>query len=201
MSTYNTPMTKLEAVNICLSAMGETPVSTLDGVALDAQIAADLIDETSRSTQAMGFHWNHEVHTISPDVNGYLIVPSNTLRIDTVDGSKTVDVVQRGSRLYDRVNNTYTFTEDATVELYVCLPFEDLPFAAKNFIGFRAARLFEQRMLGSETLQKFNENDEKRAWVLLIQDEADTADANMLYDSWSTASILSRGTFARGAYI
>lgn len=200
MSFYNTPMTKLEAVNICLSSMGEPAINSLDGAAIDAQMASDLIDETSRSVQAMGFHWNHEIHTLSPNVAGEIVVPSNTARIDTINDDKSIDVVQRGTRLFDRVNNTYTFTDSLDVELFVFLPFEDLPFAAKNFITMRSARLLQQRLLGSDTLHKYNLPDEQKAWVLLLQDEADVADSSMLYDSWSTASILNRGWFSRGAY-
>ena len=200
MSYFNTPMSKLEAVNICLSSMGEPSIASLDGAAIDAQMASDLIDETSRSVQAMGFHWNRETHTLSPNVAGEIVLPSNTARVDTVDGDRSVDVIQRGTRLYDRTNNTYVFDKSLTVDIAVILPFEDLPLAAKNFITMRSARLLQQRLLGSETLHKFNQADEQRAWVLLLQDEADIADASMLHDSWSTASILNRGWFSRGGY-
>jgi hypothetical protein len=148
----------------------------------------------------MGWHWNRETHDLSPDVNGYLVLPANTLRVDTINDDKPIDVIQRGLRLFDRTANSYVFDQTLTLEIIVALDYEDLPFAAKNFITYRAARMFEQRALGSETLQKFNEKDEQRAWVVLLQDEAETQDSNMLDDSWSTASILNRGWFSRGAY-
>lgn len=200
MAYFDTPMSKLDAVNICLSAMGEPAINSLDTAGIDAQMASDLIDETSRNVQGMGFHWNRETRSISPDVNGWIVLPANTLRIDTVENDRSVNVVQRGLRLYDLINNTFIFDKALKIETIVTLQFEELPFAAKNFITYRAARLMQQRSLGSETLQKFNQQDEQRAWVLLLQDEADTQDASMLNDSWSTASILNRGFFARGVY-
>lgn len=200
MAYYDTPMTKLDAVNVCLSAMGEPKINSLDAAGIDAQMASDLVDETSLSVQGAGWHWNRETHTLTPDVNGYLVLPANTLRVDTIEDSKPTDVIQRGVRLFNKTNNSYVFSDSLKLELIVALNYEDLPFAAKNFITYRAARLMQQRSLGSETLHKFNEKDEQRAWVLLLQDEAETLDANMLDDSWSTASILNRGWFSRGAY-
>lgn len=200
MAYFDTLMTKLDAVNVCLSAMGEPSINELETAGVDAQIASDIVDETSRAVQGMGWHWNRETHTISPDVNGNIVLPSNTLRVDTIEDDKSTDVIQRGLKLFDRTNNSYVFGDALKLELIVALPFDDLPFAAKNFITFRSARLMQQRALGSETLHKFNRDDEQRAWVVLLQDEAEVADASMLDDSWSTASILNRGWFARGAY-
>ncbi|CAB4124751.1 tail tubular protein A [uncultured Caudovirales phage] len=200
LSYFDTPLSQLDAVNICLSSMGEPSVNTLDGAAIDAQLASDLIDETSRSVQSMGFYWNREIHEISPNVNGEIVLPANVARVDSINGSKQVDVIQRGLRLYDKLNNTYSFDSSLTLEMVVLLAFEDLPLAAKQFITMRAARLLQQRLLGSEQLQKFNAADEQKSWVVLLQDEANVADSNMLYDNWSSGSILNRGYFARGAF-
>lgn len=199
MSFLNSQMTKLDAVNICLSSMGEPTVNTLDGAAVDAQMASDLVDETCRSVQGMGWHWNYERHTISPDVNGNIQLPQNTLRIDTIQEYRTTDVVQRGGKLFDVNNASYTFTEPLKVELFVLLPFEEIPFAAQQFITIRSARLLQQRILGSDTLSKYHMDDEGRAWIALMQEEADTLDANML-DAWQTQRIVSRGYFARGSF-
>jgi len=84
--------------------------------------------------------------------------------------------------------------------MYVALPFEDMPFAAKQFVSIRSARLLQQRVLGSDTLYKFDSADENRAWTVLCQEEAEVSDANMLYDNWSTSSIMNRSSFSRGAY-
>ncbi len=193
------PMTKLEAVNICLSSMGEPIVNSLEGAAIDATMASDLIDETSRSVQSMGWHWNREKYTLSPDTSGYLNLPVNVLRVDSVDKSISTDVVQRGLKLYDVYNSTYVFTTTCAVEMYVQLDFTELPFSAKQFITMRSARLLQQRLLGSETLFKFDMQDEQRAWLILMQEETDVSDANMLYDSNSTNNIVTRGYFSRGA--
>lgn len=200
MAYYNTPMTKLEAVNIALSSMGEPVVNSLDSASVDAQMASDLIDETSRSVQGRGWYWNRERHTLIPNVNNEIILPANTIRIDTIEYNRADAVVQRGLKLFNLSDNSFKFDTELTVELYVMLPFEDLPMAAKQYVAYRAARTLQQRLLGSETLSKFNQEEEQRAYLTLMQEEAEVADYNMLHDSWQTQSILTRGTFSRGGY-
>jgi len=200
MSFPITPLTKLEAVNICLSSMGEPTVNSLDGAAVDAQMASDLVDETLRSVQGFGWHWNRERHVLSPNFVGEIILPANTLRVDTIEDSRSVDVVQRGGKLFDKTKSSFIFDSPLTLEIYVQLAFDQIPFAAKQFVTIRAARTLQQRLLGSEMLTKFHEADEQRAWVSLQQEEAETYDGNMLHDSWSTQRIVSRGSFARGAF-
>jgi hypothetical protein len=160
MSFTISPMTKLDAVNICLSSMGEPVVNSLDGAAVDAQMASDLVDETSRSVQSMGWYWNYEIHTLSPNVNGEIVLPQNTMRVDTIESDRATKVVQRGLKLFNTVDSTYQFSDPLKVEMYVQLPFDDLPTAAKQFITIRAARLLQQRLLGSDTLDKYNKEDE-----------------------------------------
>lgn len=194
MAYYNAPMTKLDAVNLCLSSMGEPQISTLSGDVLDAQIASDLIDETSRSVQSRGWHWNLEKYKLSPNQAGQISLPPNTARVDSIKNSE-FDVVQRGTRLFNRTDNTYQFTTTVEVELYVLLPFEELTLSAKNYIALRSARILQQRLLGSEVLFKFNQIDENQAWIVLLQEEADVGDYNVLYDNNSTGSMLMRNNY------
>lgn len=187
-----TSMTKLDAVNIALSAMGEPKISTLDGAAVDAQIASDLVDETSRSVQSRGWHWNRERLTLQPDVFGIVKIPANTCRIDTIEGDKSTDIVVRGDRLYNRYEASFIFDKPMVLEVYVFLDFEDLPYAAKQYISMRAARLFQQRVLGSPVLAEFSQEEERQAYLTLLQDDLEVGDYNMLSDSFDTASILNR---------
>ena len=100
------PTSKLEAVNGCLTNIGESPVADLTtGLLVDAQIASDVIDETSRDLQMNGWHFNTEVRTLTPDVSGNLSVPANTLKADTTGTDYWRDLVLRNVRMYDKDNN------------------------------------------------------------------------------------------------
>lgn len=190
-------LNKVEAVSICLSTIGEPRINSLEGAGLDAQMAAEVIDETSRKVQAKGWHWNKEIHKLSPDVFGNINLPANTVEVDTVNGSVSVDIVKRGLRLFNKATSSYTFTEPLELKLVVLLPFDELPNAAQDYITVRSARVFQARVLGSETQEKFTERDERDAWAELKKYELRTGDYNLIYDSASSASVLQRRIYHR----
>jgi hypothetical protein len=194
------PTTKLEAVNACLSNIGEAPVASLTGLQVDAQVASSIIDEVSREVQAHGWHWNSEVHTLKPDINSEIKLPANTLRVDSVQDDIATDVIQRGMKLYDRKENQYTFTKALKLALTVGLDFDDIPEAARRYITVRSIRLFQERVLGSDSLSKFNRADEQQAWALLQHEEAETGDYNVITDSYSTYSTVGRYAPVRRTY-
>lgn len=199
--TFPTPMTKLEAVNVCLSSIGEPPVNNVDNSGIDAQIASDVVDEVSRTVQLKGWHWNRETGVkLSPDGNGEIVLPLNTAKIDSSGGSKQFDVVQRGTRLYDRKNKVYTFENPVELDLHVFLPFEELPSAARDYIAARAAAVFQQRILSSDTLDKNLILRSQEAMAEMVREEMQIGDHNMLRDNWSTYAIVQRGNFRRGGF-
>lgn len=193
MSTTLTPTTELEAVNQMLFAIGESPVNRIEDSGLvDAVVALRTLSNVSREVQKNGWHWNTEVNlTIVPDVDGNLVLPANTLKVDTVGADEGTDLVHRGSRLYDRVNHTYVFTRSVVVELVVLLDFEEIPEAARNYITLKAARRFQQNSVGSQELAGFQAQDELRALVDLQNAEAETNDYNMM-NGWAVARVLDR---------
>lgn len=195
-----TPTTKIEAVNVCLTNIGEAPVASLAGLQVDAQVASSIIDEVSREVQSNGWHWNTEIHTISPNISNQILLPANTLRVDTAGKNKSVDVVQRGMKLYNRKDNTYTFSQTLDLHLTMILDFDEIPEAARRYITIRSSRVFQERTLGSESLSKFNRSDEQQAWALLQHEEAETGDHNMITDSYSTYTTVARIAPVRRTY-
>jgi hypothetical protein len=194
MATPLVPTTTLEAVNMCLFAIGEAPVNKVEDTGLvDAATALRTLLNVSREVQKDGWHWNTEINLpIQPDVDGNLVLPSGTLKVDTVGADQCRDLVARGQRLYDRVNHTYTFDRPVTVELVVLLDFEEIPEAARNYIALKAARRFQQNAIGSVELSGFQQQDEARALVALMNAEAETADYRLLNDQDSVARVLAR---------
>jgi hypothetical protein len=190
--------TKLNAINTMLSSIGEPPVNTLSSQRADSNLAEQILDEVSREIQSYGWHFNSEYKVILvPDNNGYIYVPANVVRVDTDPGKYTnLDIVQRGDKLYDRVANSYVFTGELEVSRVVMLEFEDLPEPARRYIMIRAARIFGDRMVGSEKHHAFNGQDEMMALVKMREFENDTADYS-IFDDISTMSIVNRNASYR----
>ena len=189
------PTTELEAINTMLSTIGESPVNAVEDTGnVDVVIARQILQTVSREVQARGWHFNTEKnYTITPDSEGYLVLPNTVLKVDTVYPDSSKDVVVRGSRLYDREKHTYVFTDAVKVDMTILLTFDELPEVARNYITIRASRIFQERVVGSDTLHAFNSQDEARAMVSLMEYEADTADLNILSGNYSVYRILGDG--------
>lgn len=195
MTTAITPTTELEAVNLMLDVIGESPINSLsDGAVVDAVKAKAVLSEVSRAVQQKGWHFNTEKnYELVPTVfEKEIQLPPNCARVDTSGPDKGTDVVQRGNRLYDRINHTFAFTKSLRVDMVVLLPFDQLPETARYYIAVRAARVFQARTVGSEALYKFSAEDERLALVDLKRAEGLTGGHNMLTGSWSVAKILTR---------
>ena len=186
------PTTELEAINTMLSTIGESPVNMVEDTGnVDVVIARQILQSVSREVQARGWHFNTEKnYTITPDSAGYLVLPNTVLKVDTVYPDSSKDVVVRGSRLYDREKHTYVFTDAVKVDMTILLTFDELPEVARNYVTIRASRIFQERVVGSDTLHAFNSQDEARAMVSLMEYEADTADLNILSGNYSVYRIL-----------
>lgn len=190
-----TPTTELEAVNECLANIGQSPVSTLAGsLGVDTQIALGYVRAVSRELQSQGWYFNTEYnYPLTPNVDGDIIPPSNTLSIDTDADDVDLDLIQRGTRIYDRGNRTYTFTRPIRFRITLGLPFEELPEAARRYISLRAARIFKNRVEGTSDGE--DQTDEMMALAHLKADESRNADHNMLTDNYGVLMTLSRWAY------
>jgi hypothetical protein len=184
-------LTELEAVNAMLSLIGEAPIASLEGdLIADAALARNILREASRQIQEVGWHFNtDERFRMSPDVNGEIQVPSDALRID----SDWIDIVARGSRLYNRETNSYTFSTylECTITRY--LEWDDLPSAVRRYVSAKATTLFATRALGSAEIVNQAKAEEATARSLMLSQELEMADYSML-DNWDVAKGVSRST-------
>lgn len=176
--------TEREAINTMLSAIGETPVSSLeDDITVDAAIARNILRSISRQVQSPGLHSNTEKgYRISPNMAGEIVLPLNTMTADEIipQGNPSRDLVVRGRRLYDRRAHTYSIGEAVLVDLVLLLNFEELPEVTRNYITIKAARVFHDRTLGDEALHHFTKMDEIEARHAFRKVEIRNKDANML---------------------
>jgi hypothetical protein len=192
-----TASTKLEAVNIMLSTIGESPVNSLSSGLVDAELAETILNNTSRTVQAEGWHFNREYDLgLTPNLSGEIKLPNNVLRADASYEPYSKDLVQRGDRMYDKKEHTFKINDTVKLDIVVELEYEDLPEVAKRYISIKAARLFQARVLGSETLHGFTQEEETQAFYSLREFENDTEDFNV-FDTYDVFRVIDRN---RGAF-
>jgi hypothetical protein len=191
-NTYE-PLSELEAVNLCLATIGESPVSSLVTTGdLHVAMAVQFIYDASREVQTEGWHFNYEEeYPLALNMSGNLVLPSNTLKVDVSDVSNQYDLVQRGNRMYDRKNHTYTFTDSIKVDIVLFLPWTDLPQYARQYIAILAARRFQRRVQGDDAIERHTATEEAKAKAELEDAEAATRDYN-LGDNYDVFQIVNR---------
>jgi hypothetical protein len=182
MTAVNAPLTKLDAVNLMLSSIGQAPVNSLAVAGIrDVAIAALALDNTTREVLSRGWHFNTDTaFALSPNGSGNILVPSGALEIDPTDPN--VDAVVRYNAgvpmFWDKTNQTWTFTAALKCDVVWGYEFEQLPQVARGYISTRAARIFQSQVIGSEVLFKFTELHEQEALFLLMRAEGRTKDRN-----------------------
>jgi len=102
-----------------------------------------------------------------------------------------VDLVQRGLSLYDRKNQTSTFTEDIKVTIVVALDWDQLTEQARRYIALRAARSLQSRLVGSRELEALIIRDEYTAKANLERSDNTNADRTIFdnYDAYTRLGI------------
>lgn len=169
---------RLQAVNTMLTCIGESPVSNLtDAATADVAIAQLILDEVCRDLMTRSWSWNTlKKQSLQPDVTNKIAVPATWVRVD----HPTKDLARKGGWLYDRENETDTFTETVTeLEAVVLLDWDEMPEAARRYCMIRAGRTLAARMVTSEKAVAFTERDEMQAWMTLREFESEQADFNI----------------------
>lgn len=175
-----TATTELEAINYLLISIGEQPINDVNTEGLaEISIAKNLLHSVSRHTQSRGLSCNSEVgYPLPINLESKVRIPRDVLKIDATDTG--LDVVRRGEYLYDKANHTFIFESTINVDVVWFLDFNDLPQVVKDYIVVKASRLFQTKVLGSETLHAFSAQDEQQAWINMIAAEMDSEDLNIL---------------------
>ena len=196
-----TRTTELDAVNTILSAVGEPPVNSLDEQTnADAAIARNILTEVNRDMQAHGWHFNSQTKvSFSPDsISKEIALPDNILRIDIehwttgpFGATDDRDITQRGSKLFSKKDNTYEFTKDVTASVIYGFDWDELPEPARRYATVKAARIFQDRMVGSQAHHSFTKEDEVRALALLKEFEGETGD-HSIFGSYDVFRVIAR---------
>ena len=176
--------TELESINIMLAAIGEAPINSLTGtLPVDARLAQSTLTEVNKEVQSEGWSFNTEIDlTLSRDgSNNHISLAADVLRVDPNNHHHTtIDAIQRGLKLYDRLNNKYDFDEDLICTVVFFRTFDEIPEPARRYITIKAARIFVDRLVSDDGLRTYTQQDEVRARAILMETDLANGDHNLL---------------------
>lgn len=149
--------TTLDVVNDCLATLGETPLSTLNEPHEFKAAAQRLLSRVSNELQSTGWWFNTEALTVTPaPVTGHMVLPGDALKWESgVRASDTLSrqaakpwFVQRGLRLYDTRNRSYTSSEEVTGDIVRAIPFDELPPVMNEYVAAATVLRFQSNFDG-----------------------------------------------------
>ena len=185
--------TELESINIMMAAIGESPINTLSGtLPVDARMAQSTLKEVNKKVQMEGWSFNTEIDvTFTRDsTTKQISLPTDILRIDpNIHQHTNIDAIQRGLKLYDRLNNTFEFDEDLICTAVYFRPFDEIPEPARYYITIKAARIFVDRLVSDQGLRTYTQEDETRARAILMETDYANGDHNILRGDPSLTSV------------
>lgn len=170
-------MIQLDAVNRILTSAQMPTVASLSSPDEFTSKAITILEDTKKRTLEMGWDFNQDYdYSLTPTANEYPLptTPWTVLALDITDanaGGK--DIVVREGQLYDRTNNTFTFTETELLATITWnIDFDDLPLVAQEYIVACASVKFAVHVSVDGATAQFLRLEEARAWARLKQ--ADT---------------------------
>ena len=184
--------TELESINIMLAAIGEAPINSLTGtLPVDARLAQSTLTEVNKEVQSEGWSFNTEIDvTLTRDGSNHVALSTDVLRVDpNIHQHTSIDAIQRGLKLYDRLNNKYEFTEDLICTVVYFRSFAEIPEPARYYITIKAARKFVDRLVSDDGLRTYTQQDETRARAILMETDLSNADHNLLRGDPSLTSV------------
>jgi len=178
-----TKQTKLDAVNIILSNIGQAPVVNLESGNPMVETAEVVLDEISRTVQSEGWVFNTEFgYPFTPDASSEILIPDNVLSLDLPAISRHFAQI-RGGKLYNRTDHTYEWSDSQKLDVVWLFDYEDLPEAFKNYITIRAANVFAGRSVGSSEAVRFGQQEELQSRAGALEYDTQQGDYSVFGDS------------------
>ena len=169
-------MLELDAVNEMLEAIGETPLASLSGtLPADATIARSILTRTTKAILERGWHFNSEDDVeFTPVLNKIAISSSTYCKVDHKYDYYTV----YDCNLYDLTEHTDTFTEAVDLDVIKYYTIDKVPEPIARFIVARSSKIFQQKVLGSDSINRDLTIAEREAQADAMSFDLDCRDAD-----------------------
>jgi hypothetical protein len=179
-----TPMTELQAVNLLLSAIGEAAVSSLEtATTVEVTQAKNLLSNVNRAAQQKGWHFNTEWDVVlTRDSDDMIPLSESILSVYQPGQLMTIRGRSGSMYAYDLDNNTFIWTKNLNNAVTITLlDFIDSPNTFRQYVTTRAARIFQEEIIGQVSAETVNRQEEAEAYADLLDDDAERAGLNVAY--------------------
>lgn len=178
-------MLELDAVNRILTSAQMPVVASLASPDEFTSKAIVFLASERKRILEQGWDFNQDYdYTLTPTAGEFILptTPWTVLAIDIPSwNSNGKDIVQRDGKLYDKTNNTFTFTEsslDATITWDI--DFDDLPLFAQEYVVACSSVRFAVHVNVDRETAQFLRIEEQKAWARMKQADTQQSEASPL---------------------
>ena len=134
-------MTELDAVNLVLEALGESPVASTDLRHPTVALALRHMRRLQEALLAESWYFNTVKAILTPDVNSKIALPASYLSVSKISplSAWATQLPIRSGYLLNIDTNSLVWGGPIVVSAKLDLSFSDLPVAAQQAIAYRAA--------------------------------------------------------------
>ncbi len=183
-------LTILDVVNTLLGTLGEAPLNSLDDVHPMLAAAKRVIEQVDYQEQSRGWWFNKEIVSLPTDASsGFVYTPADAIRVSPL--APCAHYVQRGRRLYDPQNATYTIAGPVNAFLIRKIPFEDLPPSAQSYITAACSVRFQTEFDGDQLKGAALRADNTDSYAIPFAEHQRNERANLLRNP-GVASLLAQ---------
>ena len=172
---------ELELVNKMLLAIGEMPLApttlTKDlPLGTDAAIARDILRDQAVLFLSHGWFFNTDYSKVlNPDVNHFISLPPTILGVDfNGPGKRRYDV--RQGLVFDVLNDSFKIHHTVTCDTINLIDYEYFPLEAINYLVAISSRIFQSKVIGSDSVTQMLLKEEGDAFKALHR--RDTKEGN-----------------------
>ena len=185
MTTPTLAMTKLDAVNLMLASIGQSPLNTISGsIPKEGTKAVLALDGALREVLTQGWSFNSDRnYTLSPS-SGKIIVPAGAAWLDPTSGENFTmrwdTAATAGLKVYDNANQSFSgFENDVKFDIIWFFEYEQVPQHVRQYVVNKAARKFQAGLMASQILYEFTREMETESYATFRRLELRTKDFNI----------------------
>ena len=185
MTTPTRAMTKLDAVNLMLASIGQSPLNTITGtIPKEGTKAVLALDNALREVLTQGWSFNTDKEWPLTPSSGKIDLPAGAAIIDPTYGENYVvrwDTAGTPAlRLYNLDTRTFDeFEQDVKVDVIWYFEYEQVMQHCRQYVVTKAARKFQSGIMASQILYEFTREMETEAYSTFRRIELRTSDFNI----------------------
>lgn len=129
--------------------------------------------------------------TLEPDSQKYINFGSNVIRFEYADARTRLDypmIAMRDGRLYNAITNSFEWDVSMTLDLYMRLEWDSLPYSAQQYVMYQAAAEYVRDKIEDTGKEMKLQAHADKEYADLDAEEMRTVKYNM-FDNPATADV------------